>query len=36
MVSAPPLIAWQYNVQPEPGSQEAETLEVLRKPQDWA
>ena len=36
MVSAPPLIAWRYNVQAEPGSEEAALVAVLRQPRDWA
>lgn len=35
MVSAPPLIAWRYNVVPPPGSREAALLEVLAQPRDW-
>ncbi len=35
MVSAPPLIAWKYNVKAEPGSPEAELEEVLRAPRQW-
>lgn len=35
MVSAPPLIAWQYNVQPPASSAEAALLEVLRHPREW-
>ncbi|KAL0025908.1 hypothetical protein WJX77_002191 [Trebouxia sp. C0004] len=35
MVSAPPLIAWRYNVVPEAGSAEAELIAVLQKPVDW-
>ena len=35
MVSAPPLIAWKYNVQPEPGSEEARLVDVLREPREW-
>jgi coproporphyrinogen III oxidase len=36
MVSAPPLIRWDYDVQPQQGSPEAHTLAVLRaKPRDW-
>jgi len=30
MVSAPPLVAWNYNVVPEPGSPEAELVDVLQ------
>ena len=36
MVSAPPLIAWKYNVVPDQGSAEAELISVLQKPMDWA
>lgn len=36
MVSAPPLIAWKYNVQPQEGSQEAALVELLRQPREWA
>jgi coproporphyrinogen III oxidase len=35
MVSAPPLIRWDYNVTPEPASPEEDTLQVLRNPRDW-
>jgi coproporphyrinogen III oxidase len=36
MVSAPPLVAWQYNVVPPEGSREAATLELLRgAPRAW-
>lgn len=36
MVSAPPLIAWRYNVIPEEGSAEAKLVSVLKEPQAWA
>ena len=36
MVSAPPLIAWRYNVEPREGSEEARLIEVLRQPREWA
>lgn len=36
MVSAPPLIAWKYNVEPAEGSEEARLVEALRSPRDWA
>ena len=36
MVSAPPLVAWAYDVTPEPGSEEARLVEVLKTPLDWA
>ena len=35
MVSAPPLIAWRYNVVPEDGSAEAKLTSVLKQPVDW-
>jgi len=35
MVSAPPLVAWRYNVVPEQGSLEAKLISVLQKPLDW-
>ena len=35
MVSAPPLIAWKYDVKAEEGSQEAALVEVLRRPREW-
>lgn len=36
MVSAPPLIAWKYNVQPDEGSEEARLVDLLRTPREWA
>ena len=38
LVSSPPLVAFQYKASAtaEDGSPEAETLEVLRKPREWA
>lgn len=36
MVSAPPLIAWEYNHQIEGDSEEARIMEVLKNPIDWA
>jgi coproporphyrinogen III oxidase len=35
MVSAPPLIRWKYNAEPQEGSEEANMMKVLRKPRDW-
>eukprot|EP01023_Acetabularia_acetabulum_P026803 TRINITY_DN25401_c0_g1_i1.p1 TRINITY_DN25401_c0_g1~~TRINITY_DN25401_c0_g1_i1.p1 ORF type:complete len:338 (+),score=51.67 TRINITY_DN25401_c0_g1_i1:185-1198(+) len=35
MVSAPPMIAFKYNVVPQPGSQEEKLVEILRQPRDW-
>lgn len=35
MVSAPPLIAWKYNVVPQPGSEEEKLVQVLQQPREW-
>jgi coproporphyrinogen III oxidase len=35
MVSAPPMIAYEYNHKVEPGSREDKILQVLRQPKDW-
>ena len=35
MVSAPPLIAWRYNVVPEEGSTEARLVSILKQPVEW-
>ena len=35
LVSMPPEVAWGYDVQPEPGSEEAKLLAVLRDPRTW-
>eukprot|EP00887_Chlorella_sp_A99_P006464 scaffold3.g6464.t1 len=36
MVSAPPLIAWRYSVQPQPGTDEAALVELLQAPpREW-
>jgi coproporphyrinogen III oxidase len=35
MVSAPPLIAWKYNVEPEEGSEEEKLINVLKEPREW-
>ncbi|HVH07063.1 MAG TPA: oxygen-dependent coproporphyrinogen oxidase [Myxococcota bacterium] len=34
--SMPPLVAWSYDLRPEPGSPEAELLERFLVPRDWA
>jgi coproporphyrinogen III oxidase len=34
LMSLPPLVRWEYDVRPEPGSREAELLSAL-KPTDW-
>lgn len=35
LMSLPPLVRWQYNYQPEPGSEEAELYDKFLKPRDW-
>lgn len=35
LMSLPPRVRWDYNVQPEDGSREAELLEVLENPRNW-
>jgi len=35
LMSLPPLVRWQYNWQPEPGSPEAKLYEEYLKPRDW-
>jgi coproporphyrinogen III oxidase len=35
MVSAPPLIAWEYNHKIEEGSEEERLMKILKKPKDW-
>jgi coproporphyrinogen III oxidase len=35
LMSLPPLARWQYNWQPEAGSEEARLYEVYLKPRDW-
>ena len=34
LMSLPPLTAWRYNWQPEPGSPEADLYDILQ-PRDW-
>lgn len=36
LMSLPPLAAWAYDHRPEPGSEEAQTLALLRPGIDWA
>lgn len=36
LMSLPPLARWAYNWQPEPGTPEAELIEVFLRPQPWA
>lgn len=35
LMSLPPLVRWEYDWQPEPGTPEAELYEVYLKPRDW-
>jgi coproporphyrinogen III oxidase len=36
LMSLPPLVRWDYDWKPEPGSAEARLYEVFLKPRDWA
>jgi len=36
LMSLPPLVRWEYDRRPSPGSAEARLIEVLRNPVDWA
>ena len=36
LMSLPPLVQWDYDWHPTPGSPEAELYEIFLKPQDWA
>jgi coproporphyrinogen III oxidase len=36
LMSLPPLVRWDYNLEPEPGSPEARLYEVFLKPRNWA
>jgi len=36
LMSLPPRVRWGYAHEPEPGSEEARLVEVLRHPRDWA
>ena len=36
MVSAPPLIAWEYNHKIVDGSEEERLMKILKTPKDWA
>jgi len=35
LMSLPPLVRWDYDARPAPGSEESRLLEVLRRPVDW-
>ena len=36
LMSLPPLVRWDYDYHPEPGSAEAELYNIFLQPQDWA
>ena len=36
LMSLPPLVRWDYNYKPAPGTPEAELYDVFLKPQNWA
>ncbi|MGA7952633.1 MAG: oxygen-dependent coproporphyrinogen oxidase [Gloeobacterales cyanobacterium] len=36
LMSLPPVVRWEYDWSPEPGTPEAELYEVYLKPHDWA
>lgn len=35
LMSLPPLVRWGYDVRPEPGTPEAELVDVYLRPRDW-
>ena len=35
LMSLPPNVQWKYNHEPEPGSEEAKLLDVLKNPKEW-
>jgi coproporphyrinogen III oxidase len=36
LMSMPPMVRWEYDYHPEPGTPEAKLYEVFLQPQDWA
>lgn len=36
LMSLPPLVRWDYDIQPTKGSREEELLQILRQPASWA
>lgn len=36
LMSLPPVVRWEYDYHPEPGSREAELYEVYLKPRNWS
>jgi coproporphyrinogen III oxidase len=35
LMSMPPVVKWEYNFQPEPGSEEARLCDLFLKPRNW-
>jgi coproporphyrinogen III oxidase len=35
LMSLPPRVRWDYNVEPKEGSPEAKLIAVLQEPKDW-
>ena len=35
LMSLPPRVRWDYNVEPQAGSKEAKLVEILKNPKDW-
>ncbi|MCG8367815.1 MAG: oxygen-dependent coproporphyrinogen oxidase [Pseudanabaenales cyanobacterium] len=35
LMSLPPLVRWEYNYHPQPGTPESQLYEIFLKPQDW-
>lgn len=35
LMSLPPVVRWNYDARPAPGSEEARLVEVLRQPREW-
>lgn len=35
LMSLPPVVRWDYNAHPVPGTPEAELVEILKNPKDW-
>tara|TARA_R110002111_G_scaffold146356_2_gene213035 strand:+ start:151 stop:1068 length:918 start_codon:yes stop_codon:yes gene_type:complete len=36
LMSLPPLVSWEYNWKPQPGSREADLYDTFLQPHDWA
>ena len=35
LVSSPPVVAWEFRAEPEPGTDEARTMDILRNAREW-